>query len=65
MLFDCLEHYAHPSNSGPWTSTLAAFLSASASFFLKARAPRFFLCRYACARTHVCAHALASQTRIL
>jgi hypothetical protein len=52
MLFDCLEHYAHPSNTGPWTSTLAAFLRASASFFLKARALAL----------HPHARALASQT---
>lgn len=35
VLLDCLEHYAHPSNSGPWSGTLAAFLRASAAFLLK------------------------------
>ena len=35
VLFDCLEHYAHPSNSGPWSGALATWMRSLVSFLMK------------------------------
>jgi len=35
VLVECTEHYAHPSNSGPWSASIAVLLRSATSYLAK------------------------------